>query len=363
MNRFLLAVAKHAWYMLVAVVITVLAIFFLALSSAWMTQKVRDVQDWYQDRTPSAAIQLKNWGLQNSTSRSHVNAPCAWANARPVKDVVVAVIDSGIDPSHRDLEGQLWCDPKRSGCTYGWDFVTNQPNPADAHGHGTHVAGIIAAAHDQRSHVAGLATRARIMAIRYYSDANTGSENLKNTVRAINYAVDHGARIINYSGGGPEFSEQEYLALRRAEQQGILVVAAAGNEHQNIDLVENYYYPSSYHLTNIVSVAATDIRNLPVPSSNWGQKRVDLFAPGENIYSTLPGDRFGYMTGTSQATAFVTGIAALIWSTNPSLTAGQVKAIIMGTTDRFPQLESRSVTGGRANACAAVKRAALDTRK
>src|SRR4029077_10572959 len=125
--------------------------------------------------------------------------------------------------------------------------------------------------------------------------SNPGSVNLRNTVKAINYAIDHGARIINYSGGGPEFSEEEYLAIKRAESKGILFVAAAGNERQNTDLVENYYYPSAYRLSNIISVAATDIHNNLLPSSNWGKKSVDVAAPGENIYSTLPQNKFGYM--------------------------------------------------------------------
>src|SRR5581483_9474864 len=151
----------------------------------------------------------------------------------------------------------------------------------------------IGATSDPRIGVSGVAHKVSIMSVKYYSDANPGSVNLKNTVKAINYAVDHGAKIINYSGGGPEFSEEEYLAIKKAEAQGVLFVAAAGNEHQNTDLVENYYYPSAYRLSNIISVAATDIHNNLLPSSNYGKSRVDIAAPGENIYSTLPGGSYG----------------------------------------------------------------------
>jgi subtilisin family serine protease len=192
------------------------------------------------------------------------------------------------------------------------------------------------------------------MAVKYYSDANPGPVNLKNTIRAINYAIDHGAQVINYSGGGPEFSEDEYLAMKKAESRGVLVVTAAGNEHQNTDLKENRYYPAAYRLTNMISVAATDIQNNLLVSSNWGKQYVDVAAPGENIFSTLPGGRYGYMSGTSQATAFVTGMAALLLSQDRTLKPQQIKEIIMGSVDRFPQLAGKLVTGGRVNAYSAL---------
>jgi subtilisin family serine protease len=202
--------------------------------------------------------------------------------------------------------------------------------------------------------VSGVAHHVSIMSVKYYSDANTGAVNLRNTVKAINYAVQSGAKIINYSGGGPEFSEEEYLAIKKAEAKGVLFVAAAGNERQDTDLVENYYYPSAYRLSNIISVAATDINNQLLKSSNWGKSKVDVAAPGENIYSTLPGGRYGYMSGTSQATAFVTGMAALLLSQNPKLKPTQIKEIIMSSVDRFPQLEAKVATGGRVNAYKAL---------
>jgi thermitase len=178
--------------------------------------------------------------------------------------------------------------------------------------------------------------------------------NLRNTVKAINYAVEHGAKIINYSGGGPEFSEDEYLAIKKAEAQGVLVVAAAGNERQDTDLVENYYYPAAYRTSNIISVAATDISNNLLASSNWGKKKVDVTAPGENIYSTLPGGRFGNMSGTSQATAFVSGLAALLLAKDPTLTPERIKEIILGSVDRFPHLQAKIASGGRVNAYSAL---------
>jgi thermitase len=294
---------------------------------------------------------LKNWGLVNhSHEHSAVDATYAWRYETGDQSIVVAVIDTGIDASHRDLTANLWHDPNHPEQNiYGWNFIVDQPNPFDDHGHGTHVAGIIGAVFDPQSGVSGVAQHVSIMPVKYYSDSNSGAANVANTIMAINYAVNHGARIINYSGGGPEFNEDEYIAIRKAEAKGILFVAAAGNEHQDTDQVENYYYPSAYRLSNIISVAAIDIHNQLIPSSNWGFKKVDLAAPGENIYSTLPGGRYGYMSGTSQATPFVSGTAALILSCHPNLTPQQVRSLILSSVDKEPTLEGKVATGGKLN--------------
>ncbi len=305
-----------------------------------------------KDNRASIAAKIKNWGIINANKiRSHINALDAWKITSGNRKVVVAVIDTGLDATHKDIAKNVWVDPtEKSRTVFGWNFVTNQPNPIDDHGHGTHVAGIIGAVTDLEAGVSGVAQQVSIMPVKYYSDANPGSVNLRNTVKAINYAVEHGAKIINYSGGGPEFSEDEYLAIKKAEAKGVLFVAAAGNEHQNTDLVENYYYPSAYRLSNIISVAAIDINNNLLPSSNWGANRVDVTAPGENIYSTLPGGRFGYMSGTSQATAFVSGMAALLLSKDPTLTPKKIREIIMASVDHEPQLKGKVATAGRVNA-------------
>ncbi len=302
----------------------------------------------------SLSASIKNWGIFN-TSGSSISAVNAWKIEEGSRNVVVAVIDTGVDSTHRDLQGNIWSDPTQKGSqVYGWNFVTNKANPIDDHGHGTHVSGIIGAVVNPKTGVSGVAHKVSIMAIKYYSDANPGSVNLRNTIKAVDYAIEHGAKIINYSGGGPEFSEEEYLAIKKAEAKGILFVAAAGNEHQNTDLTENYYFPAAYRLSNIISVAATDIKNNLLPSSNWGKARVDVAAPGENIYSTLPGGKYGYMSGTSQATAFVTGMAALLLAQDPTLKPTQIKELIMGSVDKIPGLKDKLATGGRVNAYAAL---------
>ena len=290
---------------------------------------------------------FKNWGIANARAASHIDALEAWKIEKGSKNVLVAVIDTGLDATHPDLKANVYHDKDGH---YGFDFVKNSADPKDDHGHGTHVAGIIGAVANPKTGVAGVSQTVSLESVKYYADSNTGAVNLRNTVKAIEWAVNSGAKIINYSGGGPEFAEEEYLALKKAEAKGILVVAAAGNERSDTDKPENYYYPSAYRLTNIISVAATDINNHLIRSSNWGKTKVDVTAPGENIFSTLPGGRYGFMTGTSQATAFVTGIAALLLAHDPSLTPARIKEIIRGSVDTYPELKDKVAAGGRVNA-------------
>jgi subtilisin family serine protease len=149
------------------------------------------------------------------------------------------------------------------------------------------------------------------MALKYYDSSGAGFNNLQNTVKAFHYANKMGAHIINYSGGGAEAASAERMALEDSKSRGILVVAAAGNDGRSNDIMP--YYPASYPLDNIISVASINRQDQLLPSSNFG-KGVHVAAPGLSVLSTLPGGRFGMMTGTSQATAFVTGAAALLAS-------------------------------------------------
>lgn len=305
----------------------------------------------YSEQSPSV---IRNWGLDNAFG-SHVNARKAWNVSKGSRDIVVAVIDTGIDPEHPDLKDNLWCKPSnKEFCEYGWDFVKNKANPTDDHGHGTHVAGIIGASGKNLAGAVGVSPAVRIMALRYYMKTASGAENLDNTIKAINYAIDNGANIINYSGGGSEYSSAEKKAIERAEKKGILFVAAAGNEHRDTDKDGNKYYPSAYGLSNIIAVASTDINNQLLPSSNWGLATVHVAAPGENIFSTLPGGKYGYLTGTSQSTAFVTGEAVLLMAEDSSMRnhPQNVKALIMGSVDKVSGL--KVLSGGRINAFEAL---------
>lgn len=264
-----------------------------------------------------------NWGLSAIQSSEAIEL------ASLQKTIKVAVIDTGVDAKHPFLKNSIWTNPGEDGLDeahrpkasnqidddkngfvddiHGWSFVDREgPRPVDRHGHGTHISAIIKSVNPN----------VQILPIKYCDPTSQANDNLKNTIKAIRYAVQMKVDIINYSGGGMGASAEEYLALKEAAEKGILVVAAAGNEGLNSDKV--HYYPANYPLNNILSVTAMDPWLRVLPSSNYGTQSVDIAAPGFNIESALPANHFGPMTGTSQATAFATGTASLILSASMS---------------------------------------------
>lgn len=306
-------------------------------------------------RAPNLA---KNWALKDDSAMSIQKA---WQLGRCDQRIVVALIDTGVDYNHPDLKQNIWKNPAemegngkdddKNGYIddrMGWDFVDNDPLPYDNHGHGTHISGIIGAV--------APCPNVRLMILKYYDADADGKTNLRNTISALHYAVDNGADIINYSGGGAEFSKEEYEVIKEAGEKGILVVAAAGNEKQNADRYA--YYPASYDLENIVSVASVTRAKTLVDSSNYGIKKIDIAAPGKSIYSTLPHGAYGYMTGTSQSTAFVSGIAALALLKNRSLSVDQLKGLLMTSIDPQMSLKGKIRSGGIINAHTLLKKIA-----
>lgn len=306
----------------------------------------------------------KNWGLKISEALK------ARGITEGSKDVVVAVIDTGIDSLHKDLKNNLWTNPGEYGVDkngkdkatngvdddgngfvddiHGWNFVTNSNNVDDSNGHGTHISGIIGAEGGNSYGITGIASKVSLMVLKYY-DPKYASSNLENTIKAINYATKMKAHIINYSGGGIDFSQQEFEAIRKARSQGVLFVAAAGNERSNSD--KQRYYPANYDLDNIISVTAINPQLQVLPSSNYGTRTVHVAAPGEDIYSTFPASLggFGTLTGTSQATAFATGLAVLIKANNPEFNYLAIKNYILKTGDEYPWLRSKTGTSKKLN--------------
>lgn len=298
----------------------------------------------------------EKWGLKLTDSKS------AWNLTKGSKDIIVAVIDTGIDINHEDLKENLWVNQGESGKdskgrpkatngvdddkngyvddVHGWNFVSQNHNLTDNHGHGTHISGILGAKGGNGKGVSGVSPNVSIMTLKYFDPSSPGMNNLENTVKSIHYAVENGAKIINYSGGGLEFSKEEKAAIAKAQQKGILFVAAAGNERSNSD--QKKYYPADYDLDNIISVTAIDPEKNILPSSNYGVLTVDIAAPGKRIYSTLPKGRYGPMTGTSQATAFVSGVAALLMAHNPDFDANQVAKYIKNTGDVVESLKGKT---------------------
>jgi subtilisin family serine protease len=292
-----------------------------------------------------------SWGISPQNSKSSINLMDAWRKFKKPANgndkVVVAVIDTGIDPDHPFIKNNIVVKDGKYGQTnYGMDFSRTSSKkinrnfyskkPLDQHGHGTHVSGIIKSVFPNVS----------LLSLKYYNPKATGRDNLNSTIKALKYAVNQNVDIINYSGGGPEPAEEELRILRLAEKKGILVIAAAGNEEDNIDVNKNAYYPASYGLSNIITVTAHDQGVRILPSSNYGKLKVHLSAPGYRIKSSTIHQRAAYLTGTSQATAFVTGVAALIKSQYPNLSYRQIKESINKSARKHPNLTAKCATGG-----------------
>jgi thermitase len=273
-----------------------------------------------QPTTPNDPYYGSQWGL------SKINAPTAWDMATGSSAVVIAIVDTGIDLTHPDLI----CAGKLT--TARWNFVAGNNTPNDDNGHGTHVAGIAAACGNNGIGVAGVAWEARLMPVKVLD--SSGSGYYSDVAAGIIYAVDNGARVVNLSLAGASSSTTLANAVQYAHGHGVLVVAAAGNCAQGGSQCGNLsnpiMYPGAY--PTVLAVAATD------SGDNWGsfsehQPYVGVAAPGVSIYSTLRGGNYGTMTGTSMATPYVSGLAALLWSFAPSFTVDQIANTIESTAD------------------------------
>lgn len=249
----------------------------------------------------------------------------AWELTKGSEATVVAVIDDGIDVSHPDLQGRI---------TAPFDIVGNTDKTIPAGEHGTHVAGIIAASADNGAGGSGIAPDVKIMPINIFGTDSYGHEaaDTSDVIDAIHYAVDHGAKIISMSLGEYEKSTALDEAVQDAYKKGVLIIAAAGNDHTSFP-----NYPAAYD--HVISVTSTNSNDRISSFSNYGST-IDLAAPGNNILSTLPGNRYGYLSGTSMAVPMVSGVAALVWSKNPSMTNAQVaddlfqSAVDLGTSGK-----------------------------
>ncbi|MFA7368731.1 MAG: S8 family serine peptidase, partial [Kiritimatiellales bacterium] len=293
------------------------------------------------------------WGMVK------INATGAWDVTTGSTNVIVAVIDTGIDLTHPDLASNLWKNVSEvSGAPgvdddgngkiddiHGWDFVNNDNTPADDNNHGTHCAGTIGAVGNNNLGVVGVCWNVRLMALKA-GDA-LGRLSDSDTAEAIRYASDKKANVISASFGGAGTSDTERDAIAYANSKGVLFVAAAGNNATDNDSVP--FYPASYDLPNVVSVAATDQGDALASFSNYGKTSVDLAAPGVNIYSTVPGGNIDSMQGTSMACPHVAGAAALLLGANPSFSPLQVKAALLNAVDKLPALAAKTVSGGRLN--------------
>lgn len=307
------------------------------------------------------------WGLNNTgqtggTADADIDAPEAWDYLYGSwGEVVVAVIDTGVDYNHPELTNNMWANTgevpgdgiDNDGNGYiddyrGWDFFNKDNDPFDDHNHGTHVAGTIAAAGYNGIGLIGVNYKAKIMPVKFLGSAGYGYTS--DAIEAILYAARMGAKVMSNSWGGGGYSTalREAINTAYANGNGALFIAAAGNDFSDGDFTP--HYPSSYDVPNVVAVAATDHNDAMAFFSNYGFTSVDLGAPGMNIYSAKPNNEYRYASGTSMATPHVSGVAALIMAVYPYLTVDEVKNLILNSTDPKASLQDKTVTGGRLNA-------------
>lgn len=328
----------------------------------------------------SAGADPQKYSMQDTVDRvSQMSAPAtyhqsyadtkvteAWSQLTPSSDdVIVAVVDTGVDYTHSVFTetNAIWTNPGEiSGNgldddgngfiddVRGWNFYANNNNPMDDDDHGTHVAGIVIGVAQDIILGPRQNSRIKIMPLKFLGADGSGTTS--SAISAIYYAVNNHAQVINNSWGGGNYSQSLHDALAYAYSQGVVIVTAAGNAHTNNDSTP--MYPANYPVPSLISVAATNDWDSLASFSNYGATTVHMAAPGVSIYSTIPGNYFRYMSGTSMASPFVAGLAAMAFLEAPQLTGYQVKNLIVGSASSVSTLVPKTVSGGRANTLSTI---------
>jgi subtilisin family serine protease len=312
--------------------------------------------------TPAANDPLlaEQWGL---IAEHGIRAPAAWEVTTGSREVVVALLDSGIDRSHPDLAANVWTNPSEIADNgrdddgnghvddvHGWDYCSDEPDPVDDHGHGTHVAGIVGAVGDDGTGIAGVAWQVRLLPLKVLCADGTG--RLSDAVAALDDTLAAGIPISNNSwswSGAPSEAMADTIAA--AASAGHLFVAAAGAQSS-----AGATYPAAYGHANVIAVAATDGAGALWSGSNRGSK-VHLGAPGTGVVSTAPGGGYTSATGTSAAAAHVSGAAALLRSVDPQRTGQALRDRLLASVRPLPGLGGMVTSGGLLDAGAALGRA------
>ena len=299
-----------------------------------------------------------------------MDLPAVWDFTTGSHSIIAAVIDTGIELSHPDLIPNLYSNPGEApngldsdgngyvDDVHGWDFVgpsasVHQPDndPSDFHGHGTTVSGIIGGAGNNALGVAGVNWNVSILPLKVSEDSTSGKLSTSGTIEAMEYAVAQGCAVINASYGGSEYSHFELEAIQAAQENNVLLCAAAGNDTKDLDAATPFpMYPAGYNLAGTLSVAATTSSDSLASYSNWGVKSVDLAAPGSAIWTTQKNHTYGNAYGTSFSAPQMTGIAALLRSQFPEMNVRKLRLIMMEGTEPVSSLAGKMVTGARANA-------------
>jgi subtilisin family serine protease len=310
---------------------------------------------------------LANSGQRGGTAGADISATRAWVTTTGSDDVVVAVLDSGVDYTHEDLVQNMWQRPANMAPyqdnelgavedEFGFNAIDNSSDPMDENGHGTHCAGIIGAEGSNDIGISGVNWKVRIMPLKFMNAGGFGTT--KDAIEAINYVIDRkkagvNVRIISASWGSTQKSRSLEEVIRKAYDNDILFVAASGNASTNNDRTP--HFPSSYNVPNVVSVAALDRNDKLAKFSNFGLKSVAIAAPGVDILSTWLGNQYEEKSGTSMATPVVAGVAALIVAEHPRISVDDLKKKLLASVDPLPQLKDKVTTGGRIDAAKAVE--------
>lgn len=318
------------------------------------------------------------WGLQNSgqviqgkpgVAGADIKAVPTWNVTTGSRATVIGIVDTGVDYNHRDLASNMWSAPASftvtiggraitcAAGTHGFNAIAQTCDPLDDNSHGTHVAGTIGAAGNNANGVVGVNWTTNMMALKFLNFDGTGF--ISSAVNAIEFAIQAKARfgatanvqVLSNSWGATGFSQALLDQINRANSNGILFVAAAGNNGSNNDATP--FYPASYNTPNLISVAALNNQDQRASFSNYGAATVNLGAPGVDVYSTLPNNTYGYFSGTSMATPHVSGSAALVLS-KCNVGTAELKSLILRNVDPVPALAGITTTGGRLNVNKAV---------
>jgi subtilisin family serine protease len=307
---------------------------------------------------------IENVGQEVNDKKGTVDADMdvaeAWDIDKGNRDVVVAVLDTGVDYTHNDLQDNMWTGNAKHGYDFAGDDDGNndddpmpdQPYDKKGHYHGTHVAGTIGAVGDNGIGVSGVAQEVSIMAVKVFRPK--GYAYNSDILEGLDYVakkIDEGENIvaINASYGGDNGSQDDAVndAIKKLGEKGLIFCAAAGNSSKDIDKKPSY--PASYDAPNIITVAASDQDDKLASFSNYGKKSVDVAAPGTNILSTYPENKYAYLNGTSMATPNVVGTVALVASVYPNASVEERKAIILDNVDKKSTLQDKVLTDGRVN--------------
>jgi subtilisin family serine protease len=308
--------------------------------------------------TPNDLLYPYQWGPGN------ISAPQAWVTTTgdpSASAPVVAVLDTGMDYTHPDLEANAWLNVNGiGGCapgTHGYNAITGSCDPMDDTGHGTHVSGTVAAVGNNGIGVTGIAWQAKLMAVKLL-DRNGNGDDFT-AIRAINWVIAAkqkgvNVRVINASWGGLGKDQLLEDAITTAWNNGILFVTAAGNDTTNNDDPSGATFQDPCGAPQAVCVAAINQQGQLAPFSNWGVNTVALAAPGDHIASTLPGNTYADWSGTSMATPHVAGAAALVTVTQPGMSVSTLRNRIVNSVDKRAALSGVVKSGGSLNVCKAI---------